>query len=213
MSGLYQILKGRADSNPVDFDIDWSSIKPGQIYDKDHTTKQRVLQSLNGELEQTLIVLNGAPQHIYMTVPDLKDHGVAFVPHYASKIGREDHSQKDVDAQLGRYKAMLNHLGYENLDDFLQANEVEKPKAVAYALMEVPPHATGMPKEQDYQPLKEVVDRKEEFGIQRVLFIGEDINPEVILERLGNANYMDVTSVNFLTYCRDRGLKVDVMKF
>ena len=39
-------------------------------------------------------------------------------------------------------------------DDFLQANEVEKPKAVAYALMEVPPHATGMPKEQDYQPLK-----------------------------------------------------------
>lgn len=213
MRELYQVLKDRADSNPADFDIDWSKVNPGQLYDKDHNTRQRVLQSLNGELENTLIVLNGAPQHIYMTVPDLRGHSVAFVPHYASKIGRRDHSQEDVDAQLGRHKAVLNHLGYQNLDDFLQANIVEEPKAVAYALMEVPPHATGMPKERDYKPLKEVVDRKKDLGIQRVLFIGEDIYPGVILERLGNQNYMNISSINFLTYCRDNGLKVDVMKF
>jgi hypothetical protein len=213
MSRLYQILKGGADSNPADFDIDWSNVKSGQLYDKDHTTRQRVLQSLNGELEHTLIVLNGAPQHICMTVPDLKDHGVAFVPHYASKIGRADHSQEDVDVQLGRNKAVLNHLGYENLDDFLQSNEVENPKAVAYALMEVPPHATGMPKEKDYQPLKEVVDRKVEFGFQRVHFIGEDINPEGKMNSIGDPNYIDVPSVNFLTYCRDNGLKIDIAKF
>ncbi len=136
MRELYQILKCRADSNPADFDIDWSKVNSDQILDRDHEARQRILQSLGGELENTLIVLNGAPQHIYMSVLDLRDHSVAFIPHYTSKIGRSDHSQEDVDAQLERHKGVLNHFGYQNLDDFLQANKVEEHKAVAYALME-----------------------------------------------------------------------------
>ncbi len=70
-----------------------------------------------------------------------------------------------------------------------------------------------MPKEEDYKPLKEVVDRKNELDIQRILFIGEDIYPKVILERLGNPGYMHIPSINFLTYCRDSKLKVDIIKF
>lgn len=213
MKELYRRLMESADTTPAVFDMDWNTAKPGLVYDRDHNTQTDLKAILKDSVDNTLIVMIGAAQHLFMAVPVFSNYAISFIPHFISKIGRADHDAEQIAAQTGRQKAVLDYLGFADLSSLVAAADMPNPRAVAFGMMEVPCHTTGGPRQKDFEILYRVAGNAEKYGIKRVLLISEDIHVGGMKDAVLRGGIMESYSVSFLRYCAQSKLDVCIAAF